>query len=83
MPGSPENVFTARLVGGEMDGIRLDIEPGRETIEWGSPLVVFGGPPEQIEHLKTKTWTYHYVRVEDGPQGPEAIFQLSESSAEA
>jgi hypothetical protein len=83
MPGSPGNVLIARLVGGEMDGTRVEIEPGRETIEWGPPLVVFGGPAEQVEQLKTKTWTYRYVRVEDGPEGPEAVFQLSEPSAEA
>lgn len=49
LSGSPENVFTARLVGGAMDGTRIEIEPGRETIEWGAPLVAFGGPPEQLE----------------------------------
>lgn len=59
-----------------MDGIRVEIEPGRETIEWGPPLVVFGGPPDRVQEFEEKQWTYRYVRVEDGPDGPEAVFEL-------
>lgn len=47
------------------------------------PVEAGPGSSEHVARLKTKTWTYRYVRVEVGPEGPEAIFQLSEPEADA
>ena len=45
MSGPPENVATAVLEGGPLDGLEFEIEPGQETMEL-TPLRMEGGPPE-------------------------------------
>lgn len=65
MAGSPEGVFTGRLVGGPLDGIEPEIEPGTEAVELGAPfLAVFGSPPEHVERVKRSRWHYRYSHVE-------------------
>jgi hypothetical protein len=74
---SPEGVSEGRLVDGQLDGIELEIEPGRETVEMGAPfLVSFGGPPEQLERIRRTRWEYGYARVEQGDEGPVAVFEF-------
>lgn len=77
MAGSPEGVSTGRLVGGQLDGIELEIETGRETVELGAPfLALFGGPPEQLERIRRTRWEYRYARVEPGDEEPVAVFEF-------
>src|SRR5436305_4438491 len=77
MAGSPEGVMTGRLVGGQLDGIELEIEPGRETVEMGAPfLALFDGPPDELERLRRTRWQYRYERVEPVEQAPVAVFEF-------
>ena len=74
MPGSPEGVRTGRLVGGDLDGVAVEIEEGRETIEM-CPMVMFGEPASKVNQ---GVWVYQYASVEDGDEGPEAMFAFVE-----
>jgi hypothetical protein len=75
--GAPEGVTTGRLVGGQLDGIELEIEPGRETIDMGAPfLALSGSPPEAVERMRRTRWQYRYAHVERGDEGPVALFEL-------
>lgn len=77
MAGAPEGVTTGRLVGGQLDGIELEIEPGRETIDMGAPFpALFYSPPEAVERIRRTRWQYRYVRVEQGEERPVALFEL-------
>ena len=70
--------MTGRLVGGELDGIELEIESGREIVELGAPfLAMFGGPPEALGRLRRTRWQYRYARVEPGEGGPVAVFEFA------
>lgn len=68
---------TGRLVGGDLDGVVVEIEQGRETIEM-SPMVMFGGPASEVNQMRRSVWVYRYASVEDGDEGPEAMFELVE-----
>jgi hypothetical protein len=75
--GSPDGVTTGRLVGGQLDGIELEVEAGRETVEMGAPfLALFGGPPDALERVRRTRWRYRYARVEPGEEGPVALFEF-------
>jgi hypothetical protein len=73
---SPGDVSTARLVGGDMDGVVVEIEVGAETLEFGPPLVVFGSAPAAParDELPPLTYRYRFAGVEDSPEGPRALF---------
>jgi hypothetical protein len=69
--------MTGRLVGGQLDGIELEIEPGREMVEMGAPfLALFGGPPDVLERLRRTRWQYRYARVDPCEEGPVAVFEF-------
>jgi hypothetical protein len=70
-------VSTGRLVGGDLDGVVVEIEQGRETIEM-SPMVMFGTPASEVNRMRRSVWVYRYASVEDGDEGPEAIFEFVE-----
>jgi hypothetical protein len=75
--GSPEGVTTGPVVGGQLDGIGVEIEPGREIVEMGAPfLALFGGPPGALERLRRTRWQYRYAHVDPGEEGPVAIFEF-------
>jgi len=76
--GSPEGVTAGRLLGGQLDGIVVEIEPGREVVVIGAPfLALFGGPREELERLRQTRWEYRYARVEAaGADGREAVFEF-------
>ena len=67
VPRSPEDVFTGRLIGGELDGCVVEVDAGVETVQFGPPLVVFGSGPAATEHLSRQTYRYRYIGVEDSP----------------
>jgi hypothetical protein len=75
VPRSPEGVFTARLIGGELDGCVVEVDAGVETVQFGPPLVVFGSLPAAAEHLRQRQYQYRYIGVEDSPEGCRALFE--------
>ncbi len=77
MAGVPPGVSLARLVGGALDGTAVEVEPGREIIEM-SPMVTFGGPADELDRVRGSVWVYRYVRVDEGPDGPAAVFEFEE-----
>jgi hypothetical protein len=74
MAGASEPVSTGRLVGGDLDGVAVEIQAGQQIVEM-SPMVMFGEPTQDAA---PRVWVYRYARVEDGPDGPEAIFEFLE-----
>lgn len=77
--GWPEesNLMPARLEGGQFDGVEFTARPGQEVIEIGPDhLVLFGGPPEELERMKRTKWRYRYARMEPGDGGERAVFQF-------
>ena len=75
MARSPRDVFEGRLIGGELDGCVVEVDPGVETVRLGPPLVVFGSGPAADEHLARQSYQYRYIGVEDTPEGRRALFQ--------
>lgn len=65
-------------MGGDLDGIVMEIEPGQETIEPFAMGVVLGGAVERREQFEHSVWVYNYAHVEDGPEGPVGIFKFGE-----
>jgi hypothetical protein len=74
--GSPEDVLNARLVGGELDGMVVEIDAGVETLHLGPPMIAFGSPPEAVERLRGGEWEYRFVGLEDSEEGRQAVFEL-------
>jgi hypothetical protein len=74
---SREGVRTGRLVGGELDRIMVEIEPGQELVEM-RPLITFGGPADRAQQLQESVWLYRFAHVEDGPKGLESVFNFVE-----
>jgi hypothetical protein len=90
--GLPEDVLTARLVGGELDGLLVEIDGGEETLRFGPPLAVWGAldgvAAQEIERLQQATFEYRFVGIED-VEAPEetneaarrAVFELVEDAS--
>jgi hypothetical protein len=90
--GPPEDVLTARLVGGELDGLLAEIDGGEETLRFGPPLAVWGAldsvAAEEIERWQQATFEYRFVGIED-VEAPEetheaarrAVFELVEDAS--
>lgn len=88
--GPPDDVMTARLVGGLMDGLIVEIESGVERLEIGPPLMLSGPafdemPTSERERLERGGFEYRYVGVEDVADPVEtnesprrALFQATE-----
>jgi hypothetical protein len=72
---SPEDVFTGRLIGGELDGCVVEVDAGVETVEFGPFLVVFGSRPAAAEQLSRQQYQYRYIGVENTPEGRRALFE--------
>ena len=68
MTGPPDEVLTAVLEGGPLDGIEFEIGPGQETMEL-SPLRI-EGMAERRE--LSGSWVYRYAGVVDA--GGRAVF---------
>jgi len=63
--GVPDHVLTARLAGGELNGLLVEVEAGQETLKMGPMLAAFGGPPDELERFRQRVWEYRFAGVED------------------
>ncbi len=64
MAGVPDHVLTARLAGGELNGLLVEVEVGQETLKIPM-LAAFGGPSDELERFRRRVWEYRFAGVED------------------
>lgn len=67
----PVSILTARLFGGLLNGIVVEIEAGCHELSLGPMLALFGAtdrlPPDEVQRLQTGGYTYRFARLEPVP----------------
>jgi hypothetical protein len=72
----PDGVLTGVLVGGDLNGLEVEIDPGQSVITLGPPLITFGADDEATRDYLTAQWEYRYVGINHDGAEPRAQFRF-------
>jgi hypothetical protein len=72
----PDDLCTGVLVGGDLDGLEVEIDPGQFVITLGPPLITFGADDEAAQDYRAARWEYRYVAVDRAGAEPRALFRF-------
>jgi hypothetical protein len=72
----PEHLLTARLKGGDLDGLVVEIQPGQDIIRM-QPMITLGRPADRVEEMNRSAWEYRFASVDDTGAEPQAVFEFT------
>ena len=82
-PVRRDGVYTARLIGGQFDGMIVEIDQVEDVLKLGGrPLGAWGSPDlseQELERIRQDTtmWEYRFVELEDSDEGHrQAVYRF-------